>query len=411
MSADPANTAHTCDRSPPTTCVSCDVTCAKPAPRLQRLGTVRRRVLAVTLAFSVMLLVPGASYAQALTYPGSATWQMRSVEWLRDHGGSPLVDRIENWYYTANRPTGSSPDAAGLPLITSVLSPLAPPPSTRSHGRRAFQPSNWVPGRLDSRGAPAIYTTLFRPDAQYPSVVAAVAWIRARDTSAHLVAGTREPGGQGWPGAAQVPPGDVPKLVATFNSGWKMTDTHGGFYLAGRSSGQLRAGQRSLVIDDTGAATVGQWARDVSMNPHVIAVRQNLALIVDPRPARRRPGHHQWAMLGKLRKPAPVHPARRLRGRRSRGPHLRGRGEADPSDARARTGRRRGLAGDGTRHPLSFGLVRLMDAFGARPRCAYQAPTRDGTACRLVPVRRPARLLLPHPGMTLVPERPCVPAT
>ncbi len=281
MSADPANTAHTCDRSPPTTCVSCDVTCAKPAPRLQRLGTVRRRVLAVTLAFSVMLLVPGASYAQALTYPGSATWQMRSVEWLRDHGGSPLVDRIENWYYTANRPTGSSPDAAGLPLITSVLSPLAPPPSTRSHGRRAFQPSNWVPGRLDSRGAPAIYTTLFRPDAQYPSVVAAVAWIRARDTSAHLVAGTREPGGQGWPGAAQVPPGDVPKLVATFNSGWKMTDTHGGFYLAGQGPGHLLAGQASLVINDSGAATIGQWARDVTMSPHVVAVRQNLALIVD----------------------------------------------------------------------------------------------------------------------------------
>jgi len=117
-----------------------------------------------------------------------------------------------------------------------------------------------------------------------------------------------------WPGGAQIAQGDIPKLVATFNSGWKMSDACGGFYLTERSAEQLRAGQRSLVIDDTGAATVGQWARDVSMNPHVVAVRQNLALIVDPRPARRRPGHHQWAMLGKLRKPAPVHPARRLRG-------------------------------------------------------------------------------------------------
>jgi len=226
-------------------------------------------------------LVPGVSYAQALTYPGSATWQMRSVEWLRDNGGSPLVDRIENWYYTANRPTGPAPDAAGLPVITAGRSLLAPPPSTRSHRRTAFQASTWVPGRLDSRGTPAIYTTLFRPDAQYPSVVAAVAWIRARDTSAHLIAGTREPGGQSWPGAAQVPPADVPKLVATFNSGWKMTDTRGGFYLAGRLAGHLLAGQASLVINDSGAATIGQWARDVTMSPHVIAVRQNLALIVD----------------------------------------------------------------------------------------------------------------------------------
>jgi len=228
-----------------------------------------------------VLVVPGASYLQALTYPGGATWQLRSVEWLRDHGGSPLVDRIENWYYTANRPTGPAPNAAELPLITAGRSPLAPPPGTRSHRQPGSRASNWVPGRLDSRGTPAIYTTLFRPDAQYPSVVAAVAWIRTRDTSAHLVAGTREPGGQGWPGAAQVPPADVPKLGATFNSGWKMSDTRGGFYMAGRSVGHLVAGQASLVINDSGAATIGQWARDVTMNPHVVAVRQNLALIVD----------------------------------------------------------------------------------------------------------------------------------
>jgi hypothetical protein len=126
-----------------------------------------------------------------------------------------------------------------------------------------------------------MYTSFFRPDPQYPSVVAGVAWIRARDTSAHLMAGTRQPAGHGWPGGAQVQPGDVPKLVATFNSGWKMTDTHGGFFLAGQSGGHLTHGQASMVITDSGAATIGQWARDVAMNPHVVAVRQNLALIVD----------------------------------------------------------------------------------------------------------------------------------
>ena len=26
---------------------------------------------------------------------------------------------------------------------------------------------------------------------------------------------------------------------------------------------------------------IGRWARDVTMNPHVVAVRQNLALVVD----------------------------------------------------------------------------------------------------------------------------------
>jgi hypothetical protein len=282
--------------------LSWDVTRTQPAQRPRRPGSVRRRVLAVALAFSVMLVVPGASYVQALTYPGSATWQMRSVEWLRDHGGSPLVDRIENWYYTTNRPTGPAPNAAELPLITAGRSPIAPPPGTRSHRQPGFQASNWVPGRLDSRGTPAIYTTLFRPDAQYPSVVAAVAWIRARDTSAHLMAGTREPGGQGWPGAAQVPPADVPKLVATFNSGWKMTDTRGGFYLAGRSAGHLVAGQASLVINDSGAATIGQWARDVTMNPHE-------RMTSHPRTSAHRHirlpvGHEPWAISGVSRRSA-----------------------------------------------------------------------------------------------------------
>jgi hypothetical protein len=269
-----------CDAPPPTASVSFDVNSAQPTLRPRRPGTVQRRVLAGALAFAVALLVPGASYAQALTYPGSATWQMRSVEWLRDHGASPLVDRVENWYYTANRPSGVAFDAAGLPVTAAGRSSLTPPPTAAGHSR-STQESSWVPGRLDPSGATALYTSLIRPDAQYPSVVAAVAWIRARDTSAHLVAGTREPSGESWPGGAQVPPADVPKLVATFNSGWKMTDTRGGFYLAGRRTGDLMAGQASLVINDSGAATVGQWARDVAMNRHVVAVRQNLALIVD----------------------------------------------------------------------------------------------------------------------------------
>jgi hypothetical protein len=36
-----------------------------------------------------------------------------------------------------------------------------------------------------------------------------------------------------------------------------------------------------VVIDDQGHVTVGQWDRDASMTSHVVAVRQNLALVVD----------------------------------------------------------------------------------------------------------------------------------
>jgi hypothetical protein len=62
-----------------------------------------------------------------------------------------------------------------------------------------------------------------------------------------------------------------------------MSDAAGGFYLSGQSTGKLLNGQASLVIDGSGAATVGQWARDVKLTSQVVAVRQNLALIVDNR--------------------------------------------------------------------------------------------------------------------------------
>jgi len=246
-----------------------------------------RRVLTIALGLFLVLLVPGVSYVQALTYRRSATWQMRSVEWLRDHGGSPLVDRIENWYYTAHAPTGSAPDPAALPAVVpgaaATVSRFAP--STHLPVLAGHSPvpgeGAWVAGRPDPAGAPAVYTSFVRPDPQHPSVVAGVAWIRAGDTRAHLVAGTREPGGAPWPGNAQVAPSDVPRLVATFNSGWKINGARGGFYLAGRTARPLRAGQASFVIDSSGVAQVGVWGRDVTMSPHVVAVRQNLALIVD----------------------------------------------------------------------------------------------------------------------------------
>src|SRR4051794_3352297 len=80
-------------------------------------GPPRRRLalgLAVVLPLAV-LSVPATSYVTALTAPGSSDWQTTSVEWVRDHGGGPLVDTVENWWYAHNRPTGAAPAAGTLP--------------------------------------------------------------------------------------------------------------------------------------------------------------------------------------------------------------------------------------------------------------------------------------------------------
>ena len=72
-----------------------------------------------------VLSAPAASYVTALTAPGSADWQTTSVEWVRDHGGGPLVDTVENWWYAHNRPTGAAPAAGTLPTDDGPAGPPA----------------------------------------------------------------------------------------------------------------------------------------------------------------------------------------------------------------------------------------------------------------------------------------------
>lgn len=243
----------------------------------------RRRLLGLIAIFVVVALtVPGVSYARALTAPGSATFTMRTVDWIRANHGGTLINAIENWYYTRHQPAAGPPDPAVLPAPgparstpadTSPPSPLPTLPGVPAlPGEAVWQPG---PGTR-----PLIYTGYLRPDPHHLSVVAGVAWMRAATSVAHLVAGTTQPGGASWPGTASVPSADVDSLVATFNSGFKMADITGGFYQAGRALRPLRDGQASIVIDDQGRITVGAWGTDVTMTAHVVAVRQNLGLIV-----------------------------------------------------------------------------------------------------------------------------------
>ena len=47
----------------------------------------------------------------------------------------------------------------------------------------------------------------------------------------------------------------------------------------------LVGGVASLVIHTDGTVAVGQWGRDLNLAPDVVAVRQNLVLLVDGRAA------------------------------------------------------------------------------------------------------------------------------
>ena len=129
-------------------------------------------------------------------------------------------------------------------------------------------------------GARAVYVTSLRmPDG--PPRVAGVAWMNTRLLAARLYSGSLSPGGVAWHYSAPIPPSAARTLVAAFNGGFLMKDSHGGYLSEGRLVSPLRVGAASLVIYRNGDVTVGRWGRDVRMTPDVVAVRQNLTLLVD----------------------------------------------------------------------------------------------------------------------------------
>jgi hypothetical protein len=256
-----------------------------------------RRVVALVI---VLLLIPvGVSYADYLNKPGSDTLSVRTVEWIRDHGGNGVVNTIERWWYTNNPPpTGGRPEAIetqktvidtidksnGPPPTYPQIQHLAPPSARVATPAADVQENEgvWQPtGRLVS-GQPAVYTTYVRPDAAHTSYYTGLMWLDTKLLRANYIVGTEQPGGNGPnPWNSQIPPDQRDNAIAAFNSGFKMDSANGGAYLDGQTMVPLRDGSASLVIMQDGSATVGVWGRDIAMSPDVKAVRQNLVLIVD----------------------------------------------------------------------------------------------------------------------------------
>ena len=189
--------------------------------------------------------------------------------------------------------------AAALTPLLVALAPAAPPAAAAAHRHVPaalvplpapaplvpFDPAagpdqgRWHPaGRLVD-GHPAVYETILTvPGTGQP---AGFAWMDPRLLRAQLYSGSGSPGGYGWKLTAPISPGAARTLVAAFNGGFKFPYTEGGYYAEGKLAYPLRPGGASLVIYRNGDATVGAWGRDVNWSSQVIAVRQNLTLLVD----------------------------------------------------------------------------------------------------------------------------------
>ena len=256
----------------------------------------RHRVVALIVATALVLSPWEVSFGAALAGGGPGSVSARAAEWARDHGGASLVAWIENqWYSHHAPPKGGRPPRGAIPSGASAapapaaqtraaaaLAHLAAPAPIAPLARPALPGEGvWHPAGRTVGGVPAVYEAFLRPDAVHTSLVAGVAWLDTKLLHAALYSGSYIPGGGPWSLTAPVSPTAATRLVAAFNSGFRLKDAMGGYYAEGRVAAPLRAGAASFVVYRDGTATVADWGRDASMTPDVVAVRQNLRLLVD----------------------------------------------------------------------------------------------------------------------------------
>jgi hypothetical protein len=277
-----------------------------PRSRVSQWTRLRRIAL---LACLIALVPASISFAGTVFEASNTSLGIRAVEWLRSNGGAGLVSTVESIYYSLTAPSKGGPKLKSLPKVGVALGggPGAP---QHPYQPRRIRPltSPPLPGEGVWHGAragasyPPLLVTTFRSDpAEYPRLVAGVAWIDPHRTRIALYPGRLEPAVQ-LPrrGPLEVPPAQRRKLLATFNSAFKLEDSGGGFALHGRTYAPLKNGQATFVQYTNGSVNIVSWGGGERAPSNVVFARQNLPLIVEGgRPSPRLNDSAQWgATLG-----------------------------------------------------------------------------------------------------------------
>ena len=254
-------------------------------PPGQGLHLWTRVVLACVTTF---IFVVGWSLGHALTMTGGGTMSERVAEWARNHYLGPLVTFGEWLTYSPPKKGGTvnvhfnklggnvvhkQKHYHGLvPIIPDNLTPIA---GHRLPGEGIWREVETV------KGKPAVFKTYLRFSSVYTSYYAGLVSMDQRLLRFSLRPGTEDPGPGNWGAPVYLPSGSRTGLMATFNSGFRIYNSGGGFYLHGRYQGALVNGVASEVYYKNGRLAIGTWGRaGLHMGPNVAAVRQNLHLIV-----------------------------------------------------------------------------------------------------------------------------------
>jgi Phosphodiester glycosidase len=259
---------------------------AKGPGRVRRL--LRRPWMRVIVALVAVLCCWLAfSVGQALTAPGGGSVSSKLAEWARDHYLGPVVTFGEWLTYNPPKVGGKPSFSLAVPKTAQVkykhtksFKPIIPAPLHTFAASPLSGEGQWRV--LETvKGEPAIFGTFLRPSPVYTSYVAGIVSMDQRLVTFQLRPGAEDPGPGNWNAQSWIPPGTRTGLLATFNGGFKIDTSGGGFYLNGHTAGTLTDGAASVVYYRNGTIKIGVWGRDVRMTPEVVGVRQNLKLIVD----------------------------------------------------------------------------------------------------------------------------------
>jgi len=244
-------------------------------------------LLATVLA--AFLLITGWSIGHALSVPAGGTFSQRMAEWARSHSLGPLVTFGE-WL------TYQKPKAGGRPGVSfnklggqavhkekryQGLAPVIPARLGSPAGRPLPGEGVWKVA-VSVKGVPAVFKTYVRQSRRYSSYYAGVVSMDQRLLKFSLRPGTEDPGDGHWGAPMDIPRGGRLGLVATFNSGFRISSSGGGFFLHGHYDGRLVKGAASEVYLKNGRLLIGRWGYGpLHMGFDIAAVRQNLRPIVE----------------------------------------------------------------------------------------------------------------------------------
>ena len=250
--------------------------------------------LLIAAPFVVVLLWAVVSYTAWMLRPTSLAWQINSVEWVRHDlpFGNWLADHVEQIYYTQNAPKPGGPQLKSLPAVGLNPPPVSHPKPT-AHAQAAWPPpitpvfphplpgeGAWKPAGPPAGGGPPVLVTTYRPELDYPQIVAYVAWFDHARTDIGYYPGRYEPPNAAVRGPMMVPYDQRWRLLATFNGGFTYTDGNNGSADNGRTNEPLTDGNATLIGYRDGQIAIVKWSGGPDVGPDVAWARQSLAPIV-----------------------------------------------------------------------------------------------------------------------------------